>query len=200
MADTNTPNKNMISGMETALTLSGDEFVEVVRLMPDGSYKNYRTLASKLRVGKTAYDLAVDNGFVGTEAQWLETLVGASAYEIAVRVGEFVGTEADWVKALEALYKADPLRVGQVLTADAQGVGVFKQLTPADVGLTHVNDTADADKPVSEPQRTEFSRYLLRSRTTTEVMKVLLALPGIRYTSDMKDIIFDEGHVNPVAP
>jgi hypothetical protein len=197
MADTSVPNKNMISGFDTLLSLSGDEFVEVVRLLPDGSYKNYRTLASKLRVGKTAFDLAVDNGFVGTEAQWLASLVGESAYQTAVRVGEFTGTEAEWVQALDALYKPDPLKVGQVLTADENGVGVFQQLTPASVGLENVDDTPDADKPVSGPQQTEFSRYLLRSRTTTEVMKVLLALPGIRYTSDMKDIIFDEGRVTP---
>ena len=27
--------------------------------------------------GASAYDVAVDNGFVGTEAQWLASLVGA---------------------------------------------------------------------------------------------------------------------------
>lgn len=27
--------------------------------------------------GKSAYDVAVDNGFVGTESQWLDTLKGA---------------------------------------------------------------------------------------------------------------------------
>ncbi|WDS62244.1 tail sheath protein [Pseudomonas phage D6] len=197
MAETNAVNKSMISGFESLLSLSGDEFVEVVRLMPDGSYKNYRTLASKLRVGKTAYDLAVTNGFVGTEAEWLKTLVGESAYQTAVRIGEFTGTESEWVQSVKALYEHDAAKAGQVLTADADGVGVFKELTPADVGLDQIDNTLDKDKPVSEPQKTEFARYLLRSRTTTEVMKVLLALPGIRYTSDMKDIVFDEGRVTP---
>jgi hypothetical protein len=71
-------------------------------------------------VGKSAYEVAVDNGFVGTEAQWLASLVGAtgpigpagpagpagtngvdgkSAYEVAVDNG-FVGTEAQWLASL----------------------------------------------------------------------------------------------------
>lgn len=193
MADT--PNKNMISGMETLLSLSGDEFVEVVRLMPDGSYKNYRTLASKLRVGKTAYDIAVDNGFVGTEAEWLETLVGESAYQTAVRLGEFTGTESEWIQCLAALYARDEANAGKVLKASLDGIGSFQALTPADVGLEEADNTADKDKPVSDPQKLEFARYVLRTRMTSEVMKVLLALPGVDYNDDMTDLIFDEGRV-----
>lgn len=193
------PNKNMLSGMESLLTLSGDEFVEVVRLMPDGSFKNYRTLASKLRVGKTAFDIAVQNGFVGTEAEWLATLIGESAYETAVRLGEFVGTESEWVQCLADIYSRNAESSGKAFVAGVTGIGAWKQLTGADVGLDKVDNTPDLEKPVSDPQTTEFSRYLLRSRTTTEVMKVLLALPGIRYTEDMTDIIFDEGVV-AVAP
>jgi hypothetical protein len=82
--------------------------------------------------GASAYEVAVANGFVGTEAQWLASLVGAtgaagaagaagadgtngtngtngidgndgadgaSAYEVAVTNG-FVGTEAEWLISL----------------------------------------------------------------------------------------------------
>lgn len=65
--------------------------------------------------GLSAYEVALDNGFIGTEAEWLESLVGpegppgdgsggggadgASAYEIAVDNG-FVGTEAEWLQSL----------------------------------------------------------------------------------------------------
>lgn len=31
----------------------------------------------KINAGKSAYAIAVENGFVGTEAQWLDSLVGA---------------------------------------------------------------------------------------------------------------------------
>lgn len=76
--------------------------------------------------GKSAYEVAVDNGFSGTESQWLTSLVGSpgppgapgtdgqdgedgtpgapgvdglSAYEVAVDNG-FVGNEAAWLASL----------------------------------------------------------------------------------------------------
>lgn len=80
--------------------------------------------------GKSAYDVAVDNGFVGTETEWLASLHGAdgtdgadgapgangtdghdgadgkSAYEIAVEHG-FDGTEAEWLASLKGADGAD---------------------------------------------------------------------------------------------
>jgi hypothetical protein len=32
--------------------------------------------------GKSAYDIAVDNGFVGTEAEWLASISGAGAVSV----------------------------------------------------------------------------------------------------------------------
>lgn len=82
--------------------------------------------------GKTAYEVACDNGFKGTEKEWLESLAGEdgksgvyvgaeepeedddiwidpngketdlrgkSAYEVAVDNG-FVGTEQEWLESL----------------------------------------------------------------------------------------------------
>ncbi len=53
--------------------------------------------------GKSAYQIAVDNGFVGTVEQWLESLEGtdgASAYVVAVAEG-FVGSQTEWVASLK---------------------------------------------------------------------------------------------------
>ncbi len=53
--------------------------------------------------GKSAYEIAVDNGFVGTEQEWLDSLKGKdgkSAYEIACDSGLFSGTEEEWLQAL----------------------------------------------------------------------------------------------------
>lgn len=61
--------------------------------------------------GQSAYEVAVDEGFVGDEADWLASLVGpqgdgedgldgASAYEIAVANG-FVGSESAWLASLQ---------------------------------------------------------------------------------------------------
>lgn len=53
--------------------------------------------------GKSAYEVAVDNGFVGTAADWVASLEGAdgaSAYAIAVSEG-FEGTQAQWIESLK---------------------------------------------------------------------------------------------------
>lgn len=54
--------------------------------------------------GMSAYDIAVKNGFKGTEQEWLKSLKGKdsgkSAYEIAVENG-FEGSETDWLNSLK---------------------------------------------------------------------------------------------------
>jgi len=52
-----------------------------------------------VRDGASAYEIAVKNGYRGTEQEWLNSLAGASAYDIAVRNG-FRGSEADWLESL----------------------------------------------------------------------------------------------------
>lgn len=47
----------------------------------------------------SAYDVAVANGFSGTEAQWLDSLQGASAFQVAQAAG-FQGTKQEWLASL----------------------------------------------------------------------------------------------------
>ena len=52
--------------------------------------------------GLSAYEIAVENGFEGTEQEWLDSLIGSpgkSAYEVAVDNG-FEGTEEEWFKSI----------------------------------------------------------------------------------------------------
>lgn len=52
--------------------------------------------------GKSAYEVAQEQGYGGSQAQWLASLnglAGASAYEIA-KSGGFVGTQEQWVASL----------------------------------------------------------------------------------------------------
>lgn len=65
----------------------------------------------EIGAGLSAYEIAVQHGFTGTEAEWLESLKGApgapgapganglSAYQVAVANG-FTGTEAEWLGSL----------------------------------------------------------------------------------------------------
>jgi hypothetical protein len=84
--------------------------------------------------GKSAYQLAVQQGFEGTLAEWLESLHGAdgtpgvdgtdgsdglggkSAYQLAVD-GGFLGTEVQWISSL----KGDPGAKGDKGDAGAKG-------------------------------------------------------------------------------
>ena len=59
--------------------------------------------------GKTAYELAKDNGYSGSESEWLASLKGQngtdgtngkSAYELA-KDGGYTGTEEEWVESLK---------------------------------------------------------------------------------------------------
>lgn len=58
--------------------------------------------------GKSAYEVAVDNGFAGTEAEWLASLKGErgdpgkSAYEQAVE-GGYTGTEEQFKQELATI-------------------------------------------------------------------------------------------------
>lgn len=108
MAESN--KKGMISGLDSLLSISGEEFLEVIRLEADGTFKNYRLLVSKIRnnAGLSAYEIALQNGFVGTVDEWLASLHGKSAYEIAVELG-FVGDEAAFLASL----KGDDGEVGK---------------------------------------------------------------------------------------
>src|SRR5690606_3664895 len=75
--------------------------------------------------GLSAYQIAVNNGFVGTEVEWLASLQGIngvdgangidglSAYQIAVNNG-FSGTEAQWLASLQGANGVDGLSAYQI--------------------------------------------------------------------------------------
>ena len=76
--------------------------------------------------GLSAYQLALENGFVGTEEQWLESLKtgaqgadGLSAYEVAVENG-FEGTVNQWLESLKG-EKGDTGAQGEKGETGAQG-------------------------------------------------------------------------------
>ena len=83
--------------------------------------------------GKSAYELAVENGYEGTLDDWLESLVGAtgatgeagadgkSAYELAVENG-FEGSLEEWLTSLVGSAGAD----GADGSDGADGVGIEK--------------------------------------------------------------------------
>lgn len=51
--------------------------------------------------GKSAYQIACEKGYTGTESQWVQSLKGDSAYTVAVSNG-YNGTESQWLEDLKA--------------------------------------------------------------------------------------------------
>ena len=109
--------------------------------------------------GKSAYEIAVENGFVGTEQDWLDSLVGPigpqgpqgdpgldglSAYEVAVENG-FIGTEQDWLDSLvgpqgpagadgaDIIFQDEGTPIGTFGTVNFTGAGVTVTEDPAGV-------------------------------------------------------------------
>lgn len=126
---------------ESSETVRATTVVKTLHIRPsgfDGESSNvpptpdlYQQLLQKISEkgadGKSVFEIAVENGFVGTEAEWLESLKGKdgtdgqpgkngadgtngqdgkdgidgkSAYEIAIANG-FFGTESEWLESLK---------------------------------------------------------------------------------------------------
>ncbi len=83
----------------------GGEMSTVLEIRPDGIYIDNVKLnqeGGEGQPGKTAYEVAVINGYQGTVTQWLASLVGAdgkSAYQVAVAAG-YGGTINQWLASL----------------------------------------------------------------------------------------------------
>lgn len=77
--------------------------------------------------GKSAYEIAVDHGFEGTEEEWLKSLEGKSAYDLAVDSG-YTGTTEDLARALNAI-SSIPLTANSNITSKddipADGAGSY---------------------------------------------------------------------------
>jgi hypothetical protein len=78
-------------------TVSINHIVEQVNVNISNSPEIKLTVTDRIGDdGKSAYEIALDNGFVGTAEEWVESLHGADGYAAALNNG-FVGSYNDWV-------------------------------------------------------------------------------------------------------
>jgi len=144
--------------------MSGVEYEHVV-------YKGVEVPEVLGPIGKSAYAVALDNGFVGTEAEWLASLKGADgdAGSGAMLAATYdpTGIEADAFDRGNHTGTQPLSTISDAGTAAAEDVEAFATadqggkadnavqpagLTKTAVGLGSVDDTSDADKPVSTAQ------------------------------------------------
>lgn len=90
-------------------TSGGPDGDDVVYIMRDDNTWSEPIPVGRGDAGASAYEIALENGFVGTEVEWLASLDGtdgtdgedgASAYQVALNNG-FVGDQAAWLASLE---------------------------------------------------------------------------------------------------
>ena len=94
--------------------------------------------ACSISFGRSAYDIAVDNGFVGTEAEWLESLKGTDGtnltiddlYQKAVAEG-FEGTMLEFInqKLAFSVASSDELIASKAILSAVKVVCAFQKTT-----------------------------------------------------------------------
>lgn len=162
--------------------------------------------------GDSAYQVAVSNGYVGTEAEWLASLQGDPATNLVMSVNGKQGTvvlnKADvglsnvdntsdankpvstaTQTALNGKYDAsNPANYITSAGAPVQSVagktGIVT-LTKADVDLANVDNTSDANKPVSTAQQTALNNKLDKQATSSTIAAYVARSSGV---NDLLDV------------
>lgn len=120
--------------------------------------------------GKTAYDLAVDEGFQGSQKEWISSLEGTSAYELAVQLG-FEGSEEEWIESLHGHSVPAGGTAGQLLKKNSD--------TDFDYSWFTLVSTTSINVPVSITDWVADSAYEGYS------YKAILAANGVTSTNNI---------------
>ncbi|MBQ7214937.1 MAG: hypothetical protein IJS39_03010, partial [Synergistaceae bacterium] len=80
-------------------TMAAQTAANTAALLND--FRRYIDTDMKSIHGKSAYQIACEKGYTGTESQWVESLKGLSAYDVAAANG-YEGTAAQWLESLKA--------------------------------------------------------------------------------------------------
>lgn len=95
--------KTLINSLEKNYTSKDKELEDQLKQLTsylDKQVADMHKLVEFLTPTRDAYQIAVQAGYVGSESEWLKTLVGKSAYDLAVDHG-YEGCEVDWILSLK---------------------------------------------------------------------------------------------------
>ena len=152
---------------------------ELIIVYTDGTETNLGIIkgldGSSGENGKSAYQLAVEKGYKGTEAEWLDTLKGAngkSAYELAVEKG-YKGTEAEWLESLKG-QSGEPGKNGEP-GKDGKGIASVKFNDVGKLVITYTDGTSvTLDLPaVTQECEHEFESFVMQEATCSKQGVVL---------------------------
>lgn len=124
-----------------------EEYEEIIDELAEIIQENTEAMnrINEFEDGKSAYEIAVEHGYEGTEEEWLQSLNGKdgkSAYEIAVEQG-YEGTEEEWLSEMKDYSKLNnkPQINSHTLSGNksSDDLGLQKKLT-AGTNITIEND------------------------------------------------------------
>ncbi|MDE6314020.1 MAG: hypothetical protein K2M46_10485 [Lachnospiraceae bacterium] len=151
------------SKSEETEDITNDELEEILKKVIEEYFEAHDVTSGK--DGKTAYEIAVEKGFTGSETEWLESLHGDkgekgdkgdkgidgdSAYDIAIANG-FSGTVAEWLDSLKG-EKGDILRIETISNTETEldvtvkanvVLRIFKPVTKLNVSVETVRTYAE---------------------------------------------------------
>lgn len=156
--------------------------------------------------GKSAYEIAVENGFIGTETEWLESLKGdpgpagkdgkdgvpglpgengtdgkdgKSAYEIAVENG-FDGSEQEWLESLIGPPGQDGAdgENGNGVPAGGSAGQVLGKNSDADYDTTWITLPTCGDEPVESTSHAILTEAQYDALTDDEKENGVYLIPG----------------------
>lgn len=126
--------------------------------------------------GESAYEIAVRNGFRGTEKEWLESLQGKSAYDYAVE-GGFEGTETEFMELL-ANSDADPSADPELPIWD-QLQQQINDLKENGTGSGSTDSSESASIYIGPEAPTNGTLYWLDTSEDEEIVEPEVTLTGI---------------------
>ena len=157
----NDPRK--ISGMRPLTEPTGEEWVEIIQETENRRVQIKHIQGVHGQDGKSAYDIALEKGFVGTKTEWLNSFKGydgvdgdqgepgdpgLSAYELAVANG-FDGTEQEWLEDLEAKMEEPPNDGATYLRVNGRWVKAPYQLNE-ETGLFEMDQDLIGEGPYEQ--------------------------------------------------
>lgn len=141
--------------------------------------------------GKSAYQIAQDEGFTGSESEWLESLIAQAPAAIW---GDLAGDLAEQTDLVSALATKEPTISAGSTSQFYRGDKSWQTLNRAAVGLSDVDNTGDAAKPISS-----LTQAALDGKAASSHNHIISNTTGLQSALDAKAVVNDSvtNTVNP---